>query len=536
MATAIPDASVARSEGRAELVFGRIPRAWLFAAFNLILVAYIFWTSIENTVDTWLTSAEYNYGPIVPPIAILMLWRDLGRSTAPARGGYLGVAITFVGLILGLVEFLSQTHFPGQLGLFLTIIGLFISLQGEARSRDVWPGLVFLLFALPQAGALQVYLTTMLQLVSSKGAVAIIQMLHIPVFREGNVIDLGQIKLQVAEACSGLRYLFPLATFSFLCAYLFVAHPIKRMIVFLSSVPITITMNILRIGITGILVDRFGIQAAEGFFHDFEGWIVYCLCVALLFAEMKLLCLVGGGDRSVTARLDLSMPARRIDQTLPKKEPANLWRPGMLVGALCIALIALELAMGARNDAPIPREQFSLFPRQLEDWTGTESAVDRDSLKNLNATDYLSVNYSRPSQDIVNVWVAYYESQYSGNAAHSPQVCIPGGGWEIESVENIAIPLKDEAGVGEMHLNRLIIKRGDVRQLVYYWFVEGGHVQSDESVAKFNLMMNAIFHNRRDGALVRFVTPVRGDDVAGAERKLRDFVSLVAPLLPRYLP
>ena len=93
--------------------------------------------------------------------------------------------------------------------------------------------------------------------VSSQGAVALIRVFGLPVLREGNVIDLGLIKLQVAEACSGLRYLFPLATFTFLCAYLFISRPLTRIFIFLSSIPITIGMNIFRIGATAVLVDPF---------------------------------------------------------------------------------------------------------------------------------------------------------------------------------------------------------------------------------------------------------------------------------------
>ena len=213
-----------------------------------------------------------------------------------------------LGLLFGLIEVLSQTRFPGQLGLFLTVVGLVVAWLGERRTAKVWPALVLLFFALPQPAALQVALTAGLQLVSSIGAVAIIQMFGIPVLREGNIIDLGQIQLQVAEACAGLRYLFPLATFAFLCAYLYVGHPVKKAVIFLSSVPITVLMNIVRIAVTGLLVEQYGVGAAEGFFHYFEGWIVFCLCLALLFLEMKLLCYVGPGDRSLLRRLDLDPP------------------------------------------------------------------------------------------------------------------------------------------------------------------------------------------------------------------------------------
>ena len=509
------------------------PTAWPWIALGLsvALTGYIFHDSIAGTVDTWLTSEEYNYGPLVPVIAALMLWRDLKRSDAalgvPYSGGWAGVALVLLGLLLGFIEFMSQTRFPGQLGLFLTVVGIIVAWLGERRALRTWPALVFLFFALPQAGALQVALTTALQLVSSVGAVAVIRLFDIPVLREGNVIDLGQIQLQVAEACSGLRYLFPLATFSFLCAYLYTGHPVKRAVIFLSSIPITILMNIIRIAVTALLVERFGAAAADGFFHYFEGWVVYCLCLAILFLEMKALCYVGPGDRSLLRRLDLDPPS--ASAKLPWFTHSGSLAAGVAVAALCIGLVLIEIAIGSRA-APLPaRTEFALFPRQVNGWQGEEMPVDSQSLAALNATDHLSLNYVKGDQ-VVNVWSAYYESQYSGNAAHSPLVCIPGGGWRVEDGGVVAIP-----GTG-LEASRLIITQGNDQQLVYFWFVEGGRLETNEYVAKLRLFQNAMLHNRRDGALVRFVTLVNGGDLARADATLQEFVAEVAPLLPAYVP
>ena len=507
--------------------------AWVVLGLSLALTGYIFHDSIRSTVDTWLTSPEYNYGPLVPVIAALMLWRDLKRSDAiygTARSsGRLGIVLALLGLFFGVIEFLSQTRFPGQLGLFLIIVGIVVAWLGERRAARVWPALLFLFFALPQAGAFQVALTAALQLVSSIGAVAVIRLFDIPVLREGNVIDLGQIQLQVAEACSGLRYLFPLATFAFLCAYLFIGHPVKRAVIFLSSIPITILMNIVRIAVTALLVEYYGASAAQGFFHYFEGWIVYVLCLALLFAEMKALCYVGPGQRSLLRRLDLDLPKTR--SAAPVGRSASVI-PSLVIAILCAIVLLAELGIGARGNPLPPRTEFALFPRQIEAWQGEEMPVDAASLAALNATDILSLNYVKGAE-VVNVWSAYYDSQYSGNAAHSPLICIPGGGWRVEDGGIAEIPVSGGTG---LRASRLIITQGGDTQLVYFWFVEGGRHETNEYVAKLRLFQNAVLHNRRDGALVRFVTPVDGGDLAGADARLKAFVAEVAPLLTEYVP
>ena len=96
-----------------------------------------------------------------------------------------------------------------------------------------------------------------------------------PVYLEGNVIDLGVTMLQVAEACSGLRYLFPIMSFTYVFAVLYRGPLWQKLVLLALAVPVAVMMNAVRIGIIGILVDRYGVAQAEGFLHVFEGWVVF---------------------------------------------------------------------------------------------------------------------------------------------------------------------------------------------------------------------------------------------------------------------
>ncbi len=132
-------------------------------------------------------------------------------------------------------------------------------------------------------------LSTSLQFISSRLGVDFIQLLGIPVYLEGNIIDLGVYKLQVAEACSGLNYLFPLMSFGFLFAVLYRGPVWHKVLLFLSTIPITVLMNSFRIGVIGVLVNQYGIEQAEGFLHFFEGWVIFVACLAILYLEAVLL-------------------------------------------------------------------------------------------------------------------------------------------------------------------------------------------------------------------------------------------------------
>ena len=128
-----------------------------------------------------------------------------------------------------------------------------------------------MIFAIPLPYFIDASLSLKLQLISSQLGAFFIRLFQVPVYLDGNIIDLGTYKLQVVDACSGLRYLFPLLSLSFLAAYLFHAPIWQRVLVLLSSIPITILMNGFRIGMVGVTVDRWGPRMADEALHFFEG-------------------------------------------------------------------------------------------------------------------------------------------------------------------------------------------------------------------------------------------------------------------------
>ena len=192
-------------------------------------------------------------------------------------------------LLAGLAGDLANMPDVVAYGIILCIGGLVLVTMGTRRGLRYWPALVYLLFMLPLPAVVYWRLSISLQLLSSEIGVWLISAFGVPVNLAGNVIDLGVYKLQVAEACSGLRYLFPLMSFGYLFAVLYKGPFWQKLVLFLSTIPITILMNSFRIGVIGILVDRFGIAQAEGFLHLFEGWIIFVVCVVVLYAEAVLL-------------------------------------------------------------------------------------------------------------------------------------------------------------------------------------------------------------------------------------------------------
>jgi EpsI family protein len=169
-------------------------------------------------------------------------------------------------------------------------------------------------------------------------------------------------------------------------------------------------------------------------------------------------------------------------------------------------------------------------------WMGQESAIEASVLDELKLTDYIKADYRRGSHELpVNFYIAYYQSQRKGSSIHSPRSCIPGGGWVISDLSQLA--LTDVAVAGDLTLNRLVIQKGKSRQLVYYWFDQRGRTITNEYLAKWYLFWDSLTQQRSDGALVRLVTPVpENSDIKDADQLLQDFLKDFYPLLPDYIP
>ena len=131
--------------------------------------------------------------------------------------------------------------------------------------------------------------------------------------------------------------------------------------------------------------------------------------------------------------------------------------------------------------------------------------------------------------------MVWYEDQMTGGV-HSPEVCLPGGGWEIAELQ--PVDLSDRFGGGERFgANRAIIQQGVDRMLAYYWFEQQGQRTASEFRAKLHLMTGKLTNGREDSALVRLITPMRaGEDVAQAEARLMEVMGELLEPLPRFIP
>ena len=145
-------------------------------------------------------------------------------------------------------------------------------------------------------------------------------------------------------------------------------------------------------------------------------------------------------------------------------------------------------------------------------------------------------DYQNDSGDAVNFYVAYYADQQAGSAAHSPRACIPGGGWKIDDLQIVEVDGVKIMG-SQLSVNRMLIKKGDYRQLVYYWFQQRDRIVTNEYLVKWYLFVDSLNRNRTDGSLVRITTMVPpGEDLKKADARLVAFLRDVEPEFKNFMP
>ena len=507
---------------------------WAILLFALVVAFIPFYNVLAGLFDVWNLQPEYSHGVLIPIISVFLIWRERDALTRTAfQGSWLGMAPLLGGVAMWCIAQLSTIYVIGQYAFVLVLYGLVLSLVGPRVFARLKMPLLILLFAIPLPAFFANSLSLRLQLLSSAIGVDVIRLFGISVFLDGNIIDLGPLKLQVVEACSGLRYLFPLMTLAFILAYLFRAATWKRVVLFLASIPVAILLNSLRIGLIGVTVEYWGARMAEGMLHDFEGWVVFMISLGLLLLLAAVLVRIG----SPRARLRSSLALDFGPAPPPRSAAENHFRPlpTAFLAATALTTVAAILAftLPERVEVKPGRSSFAEFPLQFAGWSGRREPLQPEYQEQLKLDDYLLASFEGAARLPVNAWIAYYDSQRNGQATHSPRSCLPGGGWEFTSFGQHDVPI----AAGSVHVNRAVIAHGSERQMMYYWFQQRGRVISNEYMVKWYMFRDAITRNRTDGALVRLITPIPlGATEEEADRVLSRFTADLSTNLGRYVP
>ena len=534
--------------------------SWLKIAVYGLLISGLYLASFKFLSQEWQND-DFTYCYLIPPVVLYLLWEKrehlFGIIPQPSWAGF--VFIVF-GIFLFWFGELGGEYFTLFMSFWFVLVGLFWIHFGWNSIVTIWFPLIMVLTAFTPPDFLYFRLTLKLKLISSQLGVAMIQAYGMSAYREGNIIDLGFTQLQVVDACSGLRYLFPLLIMGILLAHLYRAAWWKKMFLIISTVPLTIFTNSLRIAMTGILFELWGPDLARGFFHGFSGWFIFMFGLVVILLEMWALngfktfrslalssSLKENSDidsdsaphildlRSESGADDESRISKRRNLTGGVLKP--LLRPPQFVVAVFLLGATLVLAQGVefRENIP-PNKSLSQFPLKIDGWSGKRAPMEQRFVDALDFSDYVIVDYQNSSGKQINFYAAYYESQQKGESIHSPASCLPGSGWVFESAGSFKIPISNKKN-DTMPVNRAYMLKNDFRQLSYYWFPQRGRILTNTYQLKLYAFWDALTRQRTDGALVRVITPVYQDEnLENAEKRLREFTRQLVPVLVGFLP
>ena len=257
----------------------------------LLMVAVYFQVLVKLVTDWW-NIPDFSHGFLVPPFAAYLVWekREILRGTKIAPS-WSGIAVIAMGLVVLLLGVYGSELFLSRVSLIILLAGLVLCFGGRQFLKELRFALLVLLLAIPIPAIVFNQITFPLQILATKLASALLPLFNVPVLREGNIIELPSMKLEVAEACSGIRSLMSLFTLAVFYGYFLEKSNWRRVALVLASIPIAIAANAVRILGTGLCVQYWDPDKALGFFHEFSGWVIFLVSLTCLYGVHRVMSL-----------------------------------------------------------------------------------------------------------------------------------------------------------------------------------------------------------------------------------------------------
>lgn len=258
----------------------------------LILVGWLYAPILIRLAQQWWNDPNFSHGFFVPAFSLLVVWQNRSRlrQITPTPSLW-GLGVVLVAMCVLVVGVFGAELFLSRTSMILLLAGMVIFFLGWKMFRATLFPLIFLVLMVPIPAIVFNYITFPLQILASKLSAWLLPLVGVPVFREGNVINLPAMPLEVADACSGIHSLLSLTTLAIMYGYLIEKRVWVRVLLAVASIPIAVAANALRIVGTGLLVQYWDADKAQGFFHEFQGWLVFVCALLLLFAFHRFLVL-----------------------------------------------------------------------------------------------------------------------------------------------------------------------------------------------------------------------------------------------------
>jgi len=497
-----------------------------------ILILAIYYPTLMGIYAKVSTNEDYSHAFLMPFITGYLIWEKRkslkDAKIKPIWAGFPLMVFTFLFSIYGI---LGSDISAARISWWLWLISIVLFCYGMEFFKILFLPILMLGFIIPLPNCIQAPLTMSLKLTSSKLAGFLIRIVDIPVYVDGNIIDLGYTKLQVVDACSGLRYVLPLIALGILCAYFFQKHLWKRVVLVFLTLPIAVLMNGLRVSVTAILSQWVSPKVAEGFFHGFSGWFIFIISFGLLMGFSCILKMLPPKDVKRQ-----NGPNQNLGYRKNQKNYSNIF-PFIVSAGLLGSLLLASLSTGTMPKVRLANG-IAAFPLEFKGWKGVLEPIDPEILKKSGAEEAFQATYINNKNEIVTVYIGYRGSPFmeSEEFFHSPTVCLPSSGWKVLKKGIHKVPNILSSHYKKFVVTEMLVEKMGQRQLVYFWFQTKSKIAHIIFQNRFHLAMHALKRDNTYDLTVHLYTPIKiGEDVRTAQRRLDNFVRDLEPVLVEFL-
>jgi EpsI family protein len=470
----------------------------------VLAIAFAFRDALAGMVHVWNVSPMYSYGFTVPAISAYLLWTRRGalEVLTPKPSWVAGASLGATAALMGVVADQGSIQVLAQLAFLVALAAGVCLVLGTAYLKVAWAAFAYLLLMIPMWDGLTETLHQPFQERSAAIGLWLLQAIGVPAYREGTVIGLPALTIEVARQCSGVNYLVAVLALGLPMSYVYLTGVWRRALLLTSALVIAALSNGLRVALIGLLAHLDVGSPLHGPFHMLHGLFVAGIGYVVLFVGLRLLA---------------ARPSARPDVAAPVRPFVRAFLPAASVRAACAFALAFALA-GVTGFASEPREvrldgAFDAFPERLGGWTSAPGADVADLAAIWPEADSeLRRRYWRADGAVADVYVAYYASQRQGREI----VSFRAAGLQARARR---VQLEQPAS-GLRHVNAVApgVEGGET----WFWYQVDRTPESNAYTVKARTLWNAVWRGRSNGAVV--VIRTASTQIPGALAELAPLV------------
>gem|GEM_PF-282150 len=447
--------------------------------------------AIRALVRFWWNNDTYSYGFVIPWISLYLVWVRRKRLTAiPVLPNPLwGLPICLGGIVLLVLGKAGGINVLQELSLLVTLLGIVLLLLGHRILRSIWFPLAYLFLMVPVWDFALDRLHLPFQMFSAALGTEMMHWMAVPSFRQGNLIELPNVSIEVAKACSGVNYLIAVVALGIPAAYYFLEGWGPRVLLVSFAVLIAALGNSVRVALIGLL-SYHGIGGnIHGPFHILQGLSVSIVGYAALFSGLSVLSRGHGRMRAVEEE-----PRHLSAARLERSQEVS---PSLIFTLLILLTGAGVYSVYGLSSTNPPDLSISAFPIQLGPWKGRDVPSAFPIFRDLGADQEISRKYETPAGEAVTLYIGYFEHQDQDKKMTS---------YKSEGLDEGAIKIRLEYPRGSLAVNQSIQRVGSHRMLVLTWYEVDGRMMANRYLAKAYTAWEALTRRKSDGAVIILAT------------------------------